>query len=77
MSEPTLWAGYHEKQSRDKSGNILTMNVSLPLIHYKPSPAELQYHLMKVAVNYTKYLNFGQVAVGVYDLPFYALKRSI
>ena len=32
---------------------------------------------MKVAVDYTKYLNPGQVAVGVSDLPLYALKRSI
>ena len=31
---------------------------------------------MKVAVNYTKYLIPGQDAVGVSDLPLYALKRS-
>ena len=30
-----------------------------------------------MAVDYTKYLNSGQVAVGVSDLPLYALKRSI
>ena len=77
VSEPTSWTGYHEKQSRDKTGNILTINVPLPLIHYKSSFVELQYHLMKKAVDYTKYLNPGQVAVGVSDLPLYALKRSI
>ena len=77
VSEPTSWTGYHEKQSRDKTGNILTINVPLPLIHYKSSFIELQYHLMKKAVDYTKYLNPGQVAVGVSDLPLYALKRSI
>ena len=77
VSEPTSWAGYHEKQFRDKTGNILTINVPLPLIHYKSSSVELQYHLIKVAVDYTKYLNPGQVAVGVSDLPLYALKRSI
>ena len=59
MSEPTLWAGYAEKQSRDKTGNMLTINVSSPLIHYKSSSVELQYHSMKVAVDYTKYLNPG------------------
>ena len=32
---------------------------------------------MKVAVNYTKRLNPGQVAVGSSDLPLYVLKRSI
>ena len=74
VSEPTSWTGYHEKQSRDKTGNILTINVPLPLIHYKSSFVELQYHLMKKAVDYTKYLNPGQVAVGVSDLPLYALK---
>ena len=77
VSEPTSWTGYHEKQSRDKTGNILTINVPLPLIHYKSSSVELQYHLMRVVVDYTKYLNPGQVAVGVSDLPLYALKRSI
>ena len=77
VSEPTSWTGYHEKQSRDKTGNILTINVPLPLIHYKSSFVELQYHLMKKAVDYTKYLNPVQVAVGVSDLPLYALKRSI
>ena len=35
VSEPTSWTGYHEKQSRDKTGNILTINVPLPLIHNK------------------------------------------
>ena len=77
VSEPTSWTGYHEKQSRDKTGNILTINVPLPLIHYKSSSVELQFHLMRVVVDYTKYLNPGQVAVGVSDLPLYALKRSI
>ena len=32
---------------------------------------------MKVAVDYPNYLNPGQVAVGVSDLPLYALKRFI
>ena len=77
MSEPTSWTGYHEKQSPDKTGNILTINVPLPLIHYKSSSVELPYPLMKVAVNYTKYLNLGQVDVRVSDLLLYALKRSI
>ena len=31
--EPTSWTGYHEKQSRDKTGNILTINAPLLLIH--------------------------------------------
>ena len=77
MSEPTPWTGYHEKQSRDKTGNILDINSSLLLIHYKSSSVKLQYHLMKVGVDYTKYLNPGQVVVGVSDVPLYALKRSI
>ena len=33
VSELTSWTGYHEKQSRDKTDNILTINVPLPLIH--------------------------------------------
>ena len=49
----------------------------MPLIHYKPSSVELQYHLMKIVVDYTKYLNSGQVTAGVSYLPLYALKRSI
>ena len=73
LSEPTSWTSYHEKQSRDKAGNILTINTPLPLIHYQSNSLELQYHLMKVSVDYTKYLNTGQVAVGVSDLPLYAL----
>ena len=73
----TSWTGYCEKQSPDKTGNILTINVPLPLIHYKSSSVELQYLLMKVAVNYAKYLNPGQVDVGVSDLLLYALKRPI
>ena len=59
VPEPTSCAGYAEKQSRDKTGNVLTINVSLPLIHYKSSSVELQYHSMKVAVDYTEYLNPG------------------
>ena len=38
---------------------------------------ELQYHVMKIAMEYTKYLNPGQVTVGVSDQPVFALKRSI
>ena len=68
VTEQTSWTSYHEKQSQDKTGNILTINVPLPWIHHKSSSAELQYHLMKVPVNYKKYLNPGQVAVGVSDL---------
>ena len=59
VTESTSCAGYAEKQSRDKTVNVLTINVSLPLIHYKSSSVELQYHSMKVAVDYTKYLNPG------------------
>ena len=77
VSESTSWTGYHEKQSRDKTGDILTINVPLPLIHHKSSSVELQYHLMKVVVDYTKYLNPGQVSVEVSDLPLYSLKRFI
>ena len=77
VSEPTSWTVYHGKQSRDKTGNILTINVPLSLIHYKSSSVELQYHLMTLAVNYAKHLNPGQVVVGVSDLPLYVLKRCI
>ena len=33
VSETTSWTSYHEKQSRDKTSNILTINVPLPLIY--------------------------------------------
>ena len=77
VSEPTSWTGYHENQSRDKTGNILTINVPLPLIHYKLSSVELQHHLMKKAIDYTKNLKLGQVGARVFDLPLYVIKRSI
>ena len=37
VSRPTSWTGYREERLQDKTGNILTINVPLPLIHYKLS----------------------------------------
>ena len=71
------WTGYHEEKIRDKSDKITTTNVSLPLTNYKSSAIELQYHLMHMAVEYTQYLNPGQIAVGCSDQPLYALKKNI
>ena len=61
------WTAHHEGKARDQSENINTINVPLPLIDYKSSTIELQFHLMKIAVEYTQYLNPGQVAVGFSD----------
>ena len=48
----------------------------LPLIDYKSSAVELQYHL-KTANEYTQYLNPGQTAVVCSGLPLYAMKKMI
>ena len=77
IAEASSWTSHHEARSRDKSENITTINVPLPLIDYKSSAIELQYHLMKMATEYTNYLNPEQTAVGVSDLPLYALKKTI
>ena len=53
------WTVHHEGKARDQSENINTINVPLPLIDYKSSTIELQFHLMKIAVEYTQYLNPG------------------
>ena len=74
---PVSWTAHHEGKARDQSENINTINVPLPLIDYKSSTIELQFHLMKIAVEYTQYLNPGQVAVGCSDQPLYALKKMI
>ena len=72
-----LFHGRHIKgKARDQSENINTINVPLPLIDYKSSTIELQFHLMKIA-EYTQYLNPGLVAVGFSDQPLYALKKMI
>ena len=71
------WTAYHKSKSQDRSSNIPTVNVLLPLIDYKSSAIELQHHLMKISVAYTTYLNPGQIAVGCSDLPLYALKKII
>ena len=74
---PVSLTAHHEGKARDQSENINTINVPLPLIDYKSSTIELQFHLMKIAVEYTQYLNPGQVAVGCSDQPLYALKKMI
>ena len=74
---PVSWTAHHEDKAWDQSENINTINVPLPLIDYKSSTIELQFHLMKIAVEYTQYLNPGQVAVGCSDQPLYALKKMI
>ena len=57
LTNPTPWTNHYGPKARDNSENIFTINVLLPSINYKPSTAELQYHLMKTAVEYTQYLN--------------------
>ena len=76
-SDPTSWTAHHEKQLRDSSENITTINVPLPLIDHKANALELQYHVMKTSMEYTQYLIPGQVTVCVSDQPLFALKRSI
>ena len=48
-----------------------------PLIDYKSSTVELQHHLMKLTVEYTQYLNPGQIDVGCSDQALYALQKTI
>ena len=67
----TSWTSHHEGKARDKTEDICTINVPQPLINYKSSAIELQYHLMKIAVEYTIYLNPGQMAVGCSDQPLH------
>ena len=76
LNEPTSWTSHHEAKACDKE-NICTINVPEPLLNYKSSAIELQYHLMKTAVEYTQFLNPGQIAVGRSDLPLYVLKKTI
>ena len=71
------WTSFHTSKNRNKSENIPTIHVNLPLLDYKSSEIELQYHLMATAVKYTRFLNPGQVAVGCSDQPLYAIKRTI
>ena len=50
----------------------------MPCIDYVSHAAELQMHLMRTAIDYTKYLNPSQsTAVGSSDQPLYALKKVI
>ena len=75
LTQPTSWTAHHKSKACDRSENISTINVPLPLINYKSSAIELQYHLMKIAVEYTQHP--GQIAVGCSDQPLYALKKTI
>ena len=70
------WTAHHASKSRDMSENIYTINVPLSLIDYKSSAIELQYHIMNIAVEYTKYLNSSKIDVGCSNQPF-ALKKTI
>ena len=67
------WTAFHSHKNRDMSMNFKTINSVLPLIDYKSNTIELQYDIMATAVDYTKYLNPGQIAVGCSDQPLYAL----
>lgn len=71
------WAAYHENKKRDQGSNNKTTIVILPVLTDASHTNEVQYHLMKIAVSYTKYLNPSQTAVGSSDLPLYALKKNI
>ena len=75
--QPVSWTAYHESKARDKLCKVPSIIVPLPLIDYKSSAPELQYHLMKTSIEYTQYLNPGQIAVGCSDQPLYALKKTI
>ena len=70
----TSWTSHQKGKARDKAEDICTINVAQPLINYKSSAIELQYHLMMIAVN----IHFSsQIAVGCPDQPLYALKKTI
>ena len=51
---PISWTEYHTSQSRDKSDDTVTINVLMPVIYAKSNIIDLQYHLMKTAVEYTQ-----------------------
>ena len=62
------WTAHHASKSRDVSENSL--------IDYKSRASELQYHIMNIAVEYTKYLNSSKIDVGCPNKAF-ALKKTI
>ena len=76
-SESFSWTGFHESRNRDKSDNDITINAILPVLDHVSHSQELQFHLMKTTVTYTRYLNPDQIAVGCSDQPLYALKKMI
>ena len=76
-SDQVSWTAFHQNKARDSGSMIPTVNVPLPLIDYKSSAIELQYHLMQITVEYTNYINPGQIAVGCSDQHLYVLKKII
>ena len=75
--EPLSWTSFHSKEERDKFEDNTTINVLLPLINHKSNTVDTQMHVMMTAMDYTQYLNPGQITVGVADQPLYAIKKQI
>ena len=71
------WTSHHSKESRDKSDKSRTINSILPIIDNVSHDVHFQSHIMKVATDYTNYLNPGQRTIGCSDCPLYALKKKI
>ena len=76
-TDSVSWTAFHGNKKRDKTENQITINAILPVIDHVSHSKELQYHVMKTSVEYTNYLNPGQVTVGCSDQPLYALKKTI
>ena len=71
------WVSHHTGKHRDTSDQIKTIVGRLPLIDHYSNDIDLQAHLMKIAMDYTLYLNLHQGrAIGCSDQPLYAWKKK-
>ena len=71
------WTSHHSKENRDKSDKCHTINSSLPLIDHLSHDINFQSHIMKIAMDYTNFLNPGQRTIGCSDCPLYAIKKKL
>ena len=70
------WSKYHSNKEHNVS-SAKGYHSLLPLIYAPVHTIASQYHCMNIIMKTIEYLNPGQVAVDVCDLPVYALTKEV
>ena len=53
------------------------INHKVPVINHVSHDTDFQFHIMSIAVDYTKFLNPEQATVSASDCPLFYLKKTI